>query len=172
MAIYTSKNIEDNEIYTIQELSEMINNNDVHIVFSENTFEYITEFDVRTKGDKKRIILIRNKYLDGSSGQPIQHDPSLKYIYGKEYMHDGMPGLPFEVNKEFKGTLKIQGKAANRNKVSDIDNDGKKMIKTILKNDSEKIYKYWYLKPDVPEEYEEMKQIENDLVNKYAKTRF
>ena len=162
----------NDDIISLNELCDMIYNDDVHIVFGENTYEYLTEFEVRFKGDNKRVIMIRNKYLDGVNGEPIPHEPSLKYIFGKEYMYDRMLGLPFEIEPNSNGELHLQGKAANSWKLKDVDSTGKKIVKTLLKEDSNKMHRYWYLDPNKPDEYEEMKRIENELVGKYSGRRF
>lgn len=99
------------DIIPLNELCNMISNDDIHIVFGENTYEYLTEFEVRFKGDSKRVIMIRNKYLDGVNGQPIPHDPSLKYIFGKQYIYDRMLGLPFEIVENSDGELNFQGES-------------------------------------------------------------
>ena len=173
MAIYSNKIINnDTDILSIHELTTMISSDELHIVFGETSFDYLLEFDVKFKGDDKRVVQIRNKYNDGVNSQPIPHEPSVKYIFGNHYKYDRMLGLPFEVDEHHDGSLKFQGKAANNWNLSDVDKIGKKIVKTMLKNDGETIYKYWYLNPKNPEEYEEMKKIENELVKKYAKERF
>lgn len=171
MTVFTQLN-NGEDIMSFLELCDMISNDDLHIVFGENTYEYLTEFEVRFKGDNKRVIMIRNRYLDGVNGQPIPHDPSLKYIFGREYVCDRMLGLPFEIVENSDGELNFQGKAANSWKLKDVDSTGKKIVKTLLKEDSNKMYKYWYLDPNKPDEYEEMKRIEVELVDKYTNRRF
>ena len=173
MTMYSiTKPISTDDLMTIEELNEMINNDDLHIVFGDTIYEYLLEFDLRFKGDNKRVIMIRNKYNDGTNSRPIPHEPSLKYIFKNHYSYDGISGIPFNINQEFDGELTFQGNAAKTWKLSDIDKTGKKIVKTILKEDSKIIYEYWYLNPQIQSECERMKQIEYELTLKYSKMRF
>ena len=173
MAIFTRNNetINDDEVMSIEELTEMIDNNEINIFFSEDVFNYVTEFVVEIKGDQARSIIIRNKYLDGADGKPIEHNPSLKYVCNDEFKHGGKRGVPFEVKNEYDGLSLALGKKVQL-KVSDVDKTGQKIVKTILKEESPDLYKYWYLNPENPEQYEEMKSIETRILNKYSKRRF
>jgi DUF971 family protein len=83
-----------------------------------------------------------------------------------------MKGLPFEVKQNSDGTLVLQGSAAKKWDLSDVDKTGKKVVKTILKDDSDKIYEYWYLNPEIEEEHERMEQIQKELTEKYLNKKF
>lgn len=159
---------------SLHELTNMIANDELHIVFGEKLCEHLLEVNVRFKGDNNRVIMVRNVYKDGVDDKPIPHfdDPSLKYIYNNTYTHGREKGLPIRIPVKFSGKLEIQGKAANRYSVSDIDAIGTKMIKTILNEDCPILREYWFLNPDEkPEDLIRMGEIQEYLLAKYGTRR-
>ena len=113
MAIFTNKpKNEEVEPMTLKEITNMIINDDLHIVFGDELCEHLLEVNVRFKGDNSRIITIRNGYKDGRDNKKIDHfyEPSLKYIQGDKF---GNGGVPIVIPKVFNGKLEIQGKQLN-----------------------------------------------------------
>ena len=118
--------------------------------------------------------MVRNVYKDGVDDKPIPHfdDPSLKYIHKNTFTHGSDKGLPIRIPVKFNGKLEIQGKAANRYSINDIDTTGIKIIKTILNEDCQILREYWFLNPDKkPEDFIRMGQIQEYLLIKYGNRR-
>lgn len=140
--------------------------------FLDELYEHLLEVNVRFKGDNKRVINIRNGYKDGRNGQKISHfyEPSLKYNNSNKY---GKDGLPIAIHENFNGKLEIQGEAAKHYSVSDIDDTGKKIIKTILKEEEKFLLEYWFLDPDQSREnYNRFEELKNYFITKYSSKRF
>lgn len=177
MGIFINKNEinNNNEIITVEEISNLIYNDELHIVFGDKLFEQLLEVNVRFKGDNSRVIMIRNIYKDGSNNHPISHinEPSLKYIYGNRYYHGSDKGLPILIPEQFNGKVQIQGKAADKYSVADIDKIGLKIIKSFLKEESQIMREYWFLNPDVnTHDAIRFEQIKEYFINKYSNKRF
>lgn len=175
MSIFKNETIDETTPMTMYEFTNMIANDELHIVFGDELCEHLLEVNVRFKGDNKRIITVRNVYKDGRNNQPIPHfyEPSLKYIYGNKYRHRDDNGLPIFIPEKFNGKIQIQGNAAKRYSVSDIDDTGKEIIKTFLKEDCNLLREYWFLNPDENiSDANRMEELKRYFIDKYSSKHF
>lgn len=143
-------------------LFELINSDKVNIVFGEIEDSILESHDVLSDGF---IIVIRNKYLDGSDNKPINHTPTIKIISGNKFMYDNMKGVPLEFDPKIK-LYKNADNAYNKRELRPY----MKIIKKFVKDNKDDIIKYWYINPETNENYmEELNKIKIKIGYKYSK---
>ena len=156
--------IDINKILKEQEefdLGNAIRNDEINIVFGDpNTIgiNLLEEsFSIpKDKSNSSIYIYIRNKYLDGSNGQPIHHECTVKLIKNNIYKYDGKKGVPFKVEPKIE--LDVDYK---------IDKKDEKYAKSFIKDNKKDILAYWYAK-DTIEGRKQMNDIKTKLCKKYG----
>ena len=142
-------------------LEEAIKTDEFNIVFG--TQEAVNEFNIYKNGSSKPSVYIRS-HVEGVSGNNVSHDITIKLTNGKKYTKGKMSGLPFTIYPD-KPYAKISDKIKNPPTVS---NNEIKFIKEIVKDNYNDIVTYWNCDPNIPEQKQQMKLIEDKIKNKYG----
>lgn len=160
--IYSSKKLENVMIEDgTDELSELIKNNYINIIFGDFNETVLTDieesFNIPKNPDNPSIyIYIRNKYIDGSDGKPIEHPCTIKFIKNDVYTHNGDKGVPFEIEPDVK--LGVDYKINKRDEKYVID---------FIKHNRQDILRYWNAE-DTEAGRRKMAKIQKRMCKKYG----
>lgn len=161
MGIYKIQKVNEEFNYVEDDIKKLIQENIINIVFGdfdEEDFEKINEsFNIPTdKSNPGIYFYIRNKYIDGKSGNPINHYCTVKLIKNNEYIHDKNKGVPFRVNP--KPALDVDYK---------INKKDERITIKFIKDNKDDILAYWNAKND-DNGKRTMEEIENRMCKKYG----
>lgn len=151
-----------------ERLSLAIETGYLEIIFENEKF-LNEDVKIFTRPDNtKNYVLIRNKGTGGSSDLDIAHPATVKFIKGREFLHDGKPGLPFEVEEDDTPAY-ISPDADTPFNRSKLGKNDEKFVKLIVDDNRDLIREYWDLDKDNPEHIKRMNEIEKEIANKYGK---
>ena len=94
------------------------------------------------------------------------HNPTIKYIKGDKFKHDGKFGLPFDIEKG--STPKISKKADKKENTSKLKSSDRKFINSFYKDNEDEILEYWDLNPNILSDAKRMVEIQNKIMDKYS----
>ena len=146
------KLIEESNIKSV-DLEKLINDGYIYIIFKE---EIIDEFNLQAK-EGSIGISVRNRYLDGRSGKPIEHDPTIKVSITKS-------GLPITIGHD-PHLHKNSDTASNRRKIAPYI----PAIKKFIFENRKDLVKYWYTDPNTDKGKKQLEKLERIIKTKYIK---
>lgn len=136
------------------DLEKLINDGYINIIFGDD--KIINEFNLSAK-EGSIGISVRNKYLDGRSGKPIEHDPTIKVLVTTA-------GLPITIEHD-----------PHLHKHSDTPINRKKIalympaIKKFIFENRKDLIKYWYADPNTEKGLKEIDKLKRKIINKYSR---
>lgn len=161
MGIYKLQKAAQESDYTEDDIKKLIQENIINIVFGdfdEEDFEKINEsFNIPVdKSNPSIYFYIRNKYIDGEGGNPINHYCTVKLIKNNEYIYNKHKGVPFRVNPI--PALDVD---------YEINRKDKRITINFIKDNKDDILAYWNAKNDADGK-RTMEEIENRICKKYG----